>query len=45
LHRYYQNPTDNLPNFLAKSMDMDAFIKTVVSLCDAVGAKKRSKKN
>jgi len=45
LHRYYQNPTDDLGNFLAKSMDMDAFIKTVASLCDAIGGKKRSKKN
>ena len=44
LHRYYQNSTSDLPNFLAKSRDMDAFIKTVVSLCDAVGGKKRSKK-
>jgi alpha-N-arabinofuranosidase len=44
LHRYYQNPADDLPNFLAKSMDMDAFIKTVVSLCDAVGGKKHSQK-
>ena len=25
-------------------MDMDAFIKEVVSICDAVGAKKRSNK-
>jgi len=45
LHRYYQNLNDDLPNFLAKSMDMDAFIKTVVSLCDAIGGKKHSKKN
>ena len=44
LRRYYQNPTNDLPNFLAKSMDMDAFIKTVASLCDAVGGKKHSKK-
>ena len=44
LHRYYQNLTDDTPNFLAKSVDMDAFIKTVVSLCDAVGGKKHSKK-
>lgn len=40
LHRYYQNPTDDLQNFLAMSMDMDAFIKTVASLCDAIGGKK-----
>ncbi len=44
LHRYYQNKTDDLPNYLAKSMDMDAFIKTVVSLCDAAGGKKCSQK-
>lgn len=44
LHRYYQNLTDDTPNFLAKSVDMDAFIKTVVSLCDAAGGKKHSKK-
>ena len=44
LHRYYGNPTNDTPGFLARSMDMDAFIKTVVSICDAVGGKKRSKK-
>jgi alpha-N-arabinofuranosidase len=44
LHRYYAKRDDDLPNFLAKSLDMDAFIKTVVSLCDAVGGKKHTKK-
>ena len=44
LHRYYGNPTNDTPGFLARSMDMDAFIKTVVSICDAVGGKKHSKK-
>jgi alpha-N-arabinofuranosidase len=44
LHRYYQNKENDLPNFLAKSVDMDAFIKTVVSMCDAIGGKKHSKK-
>jgi alpha-N-arabinofuranosidase len=44
LHRYYAKQDDDLPNFLAKSLDMEAFIKTVVSLCDAVGGKKHSKK-
>ena len=44
LHRYYGNPTNDTPGFLARSMDMDAFIKTVVAICDAVGGKKRSKK-
>jgi alpha-N-arabinofuranosidase len=44
LHRYYNNQEGDLPNFLAKSLDMEAFIKTVVSLCDAVGGKKHSQK-
>jgi alpha-N-arabinofuranosidase len=44
LHRYYQNLTNDTPSFLANSMDMDAFIKMVVSLCDAIGGKKHSKK-
>ena len=44
LHRYYQNHAGDTPSFLARSMDMDAFIKTVVSICDAVGGKKHSKK-
>jgi alpha-N-arabinofuranosidase len=44
LHTYYGNPTDNTPNFLAKSMDMDRFIDEVVAICDYVGAKQRSKK-
>ncbi|MDL2206800.1 alpha-N-arabinofuranosidase [Eubacteriales bacterium OttesenSCG-928-N13] len=44
LHRYYGNPTNDTRGFLARSMDMDEFIKTVVSICDAVGGKKHSKK-
>ena len=44
LHRYYGNPTNDTPGFLARSMDMDSFIKTVVSICDAVGGAKKSKK-
>ena len=44
LHRYYQNLTNDTPNFLAKSVDMDSFIKTVISLCDAAGGKKHSRK-
>lgn len=44
LHRYYQNPSHDTANFLAKSMEMDSFIKTVVSICDAIGGKKHSKK-
>lgn len=44
LHRYYGNPTNDTPGFLARSADMDAFITTVVSLCDAMRGKKRAKK-
>ena len=44
LHRYYGNRTNNTPDFLARNMDLDGFIKTVVSICDAVGGTKHSKK-
>ncbi len=44
LHRYYGNPTGDTANFLASTMDMDDFIRTVVSICDAVKGKKHSKK-
>ena len=44
LHRYYGNPTQDTPGFLARSMDMDDFIHTVASICDAVKGKKHSKK-
>lgn len=44
LHRYYDNESDDTPSFLAKSMDMESFIHTVSSICDAVGGTKKSKK-
>ncbi|WP_310551535.1 arabinosylfuranosidase ArfA [Paenibacillus glufosinatiresistens] len=44
LHQYYGNRDHDSANFLARSMDLDHFIKTVVSTCDYVKAKKRSKK-
>jgi alpha-N-arabinofuranosidase len=44
LHTYYGNPNNDLGTFLARSLDMDAFIRTVVAVCDYVKAKKRSKK-
>ncbi|MDD6968291.1 MAG: alpha-N-arabinofuranosidase [Firmicutes bacterium] len=43
LHRYYGNPTGDTPNFLASTLDMDDFIKTVVAICDSVKGKKHSK--
>ena len=44
LHRYYANPTGDTAGFLARSMDLDDFIHTVVSICDAVKGKKHSRK-
>ena len=44
LHNYYGNPENDTPNYLAKSLDMDAFIKSVIATCDYIKAKKRSKK-
>lgn len=44
LHQYFDNRENDAENYLAKSIEMDRFIKTVVSTCDYVKAKKRSKK-
>lgn len=44
LHRYYGNPTNDTPGFLARSMDMDEFIKTVVSIADGIRGEKHRKK-
>ncbi len=44
LHRYYGNPHNDTNDFLASTMDLDDFIKTVASICDTVKGKKHSKK-
>ncbi len=44
LHTYYNNRDNHLPDFLARSLDMDRFIEQVASICDYVQARKRSKK-
>lgn len=44
LHNYYRNDEKGTANFLACSLDMDNFIKSVVSICDYIKAKTRSKK-
>lgn len=44
LHVYYDNNRNNTPEFLAKNIDMDEFISTVVSICDYIKGKKHSKK-
>lgn len=44
LHQYYGNTGDDSSDYLASSDDMEEFIHTVISVCDFVKAKKRSKK-
>ncbi|OUM87326.1 MAG: alpha-N-arabinofuranosidase [Bacillus thermozeamaize] len=44
LHTYYGNRDNDTPLFLARSLQMDEFIRSVVAICDYVKAKKRSKK-
>ncbi len=44
LHRYYGNPTNDTPGFLARSMDLEDFIREVVAICDTVKGRKHSKK-
>lgn len=44
LHQYYGNRNNDTANYLASSLDMDNFIKTVIATCDYIKAKKRSKK-
>jgi alpha-N-arabinofuranosidase len=44
LHNYIGNRTNDLSSFLAANLELDHFIDSVVSTCDFVKAKKRSKK-
>lgn len=44
MHQYYKNPEQDTASFLAHGLDMDNFIKSVVSTADYVAAKKKSKK-
>ena len=44
LHQYYGNERNDTADYLAQSDDMEEFIHTVLSVCDYVKAKKRSKK-
>ena len=44
LHTYWSNKDDDTPRFLAESVRLDRFIKSVVSICDYVQAVKRGKK-
>jgi alpha-N-arabinofuranosidase len=44
LHTYYGNAANNGGEFLARSDEMDVFIKEVLAICDSVKARKRSNK-
>ncbi|HUI71471.1 MAG TPA: alpha-N-arabinofuranosidase [Spirochaetia bacterium] len=44
LHSYYGNQENDTANFLARSLEMDSYIKSVVAACDLTRARKRSKK-
>ncbi len=44
LHQYYENRADDTPTFLARTMELEEFIYTVICVCDYIKAKKRSKK-
>jgi alpha-N-arabinofuranosidase len=44
MHQYFGNQENNVENFLAKTLDMERFINTVIATCDYVKGKKRSKK-
>ncbi len=44
LHTYFSNKTDEIDDYFNAIDQMDAFIKEVVSICDAVAAKRRSPK-
>ena len=44
LHQYYGGQENGTGNFLAQSIDMEQYIKTVIGTCDYVKAMKRSDK-
>ncbi|MEK3888220.1 arabinosylfuranosidase ArfA [Bacillus sp. FSL K6-3431] len=44
LHQYYGNRDNDIANYLARSLEMDDFIKSVISIADYIKSKKRSKK-
>ncbi len=43
LHRYYGNPHNDTPDFLASTMDLDDFIKTVAGIARGIKGKKHSR--
>lgn len=45
LHSYYGNRDNDTRDFLASSMNMDSFIKTVAGICDKIKEEKKSDKS
>lgn len=45
LHQYFTNYENDTANFLADTMKLDTFIRTIDSVCNTVKAKKRGKKD
>lgn len=44
LHQYYGNAAKDTPDFMANTLAMDEFIRSVIATCDYVKAKTKSKK-
>jgi alpha-N-arabinofuranosidase len=44
LHAYFRNDSDDIQQFFTVLEDLDSFIREVAAICDAVAAKRRSKK-
>jgi alpha-N-arabinofuranosidase len=44
LHAYYDNYENNIENFLAKSLDMDSYIKSAIATCDYIKGRKKTSK-
>ncbi|GGE11937.1 alpha-N-arabinofuranosidase [Aureimonas endophytica] len=45
LHMYFENPAKDTANYLARSLELDGYIRTVAGIIDFVKAKKRSRKD
>lgn len=44
LHQYYGNQANDTPSFLAKTLELEEFIYSVICVCDYVKAKRRTNK-
>ena len=44
IHQYYENIANDTKNFLARSMEMENYIKEVAAICDYIKAKHNAKK-